>query len=142
MLNIKIETHNKKFIYEIDNNKGVIIYKSGISTKEGYNSIVTGRDICSGVITPDDKYLYALSIYNNCIYCYSINQLSGYLMSMSPATHTVGNNIHRLKISKSGFYLCACDESLPRVFSINLTNGSLTLYTTEMGLKILNEEIF
>ena len=140
---MEIETHNKKFSYFINNYNGTIEYNSEISIKEsGYNCVAVGRDICSAVITPDDKYLYALSIYNNCIYCYSINQLSGYLMSMSPATHTVGNNIHRLKISKSGFYLCACDESLPRVFSINLTNGSLTLYTTEMGLKILDKEIF
>lgn len=142
---MKIETHNKKFSYEINNTNNRIVYNSEISKEGGYDSIVIARDIHSAVITPDDKFLYLLSVINRIIYIYFINQLSGCLLQPPPPQYSMyiaGNNSHLLKISKSGFYLCAYGEPIPLVFSINQKDGSLTLFTKEFGLKILNEEIF
>ena len=89
--NMRIMTHNKKFIYEVDNEKNVIQCSSNncITNQITKTSIAvrTGRGIISMLTTPNDKYLFVLSAIERLVYKYSINSCTGELIKFSPVNY-------------------------------------------------------
>jgi hypothetical protein len=90
---MKIITHNKLFVYEVDSKSNIITlkYRNLISGSESESNlyVVTGRDIISIFTTPNDRYLLAMSDSEKVIYVYSINQTTGELMLMIPPKTTI-----------------------------------------------------
>lgn len=85
---MKLITHNGKFVYEVDNLRNVITlkYRNIILETESDSSFLvsTARNIVSIFSTCNDCYLLAVSDAEGVVCTYSINQITGQLIAMSP----------------------------------------------------------
>ncbi|MCX8514426.1 MAG: beta-propeller fold lactonase family protein [Burkholderiales bacterium] len=130
-------TANGKFVYAVNNldsRNGNSISVYSVNSNNGLlNSVGTvksgGRAPWQILISADDKYAYVTNFLSNNVAQFAINQDTGFLNALNPATDLTAKNPTALIIDPSGKYLFTANEGDDSVseFKIDPTTGQLSI---------------
>jgi 6-phosphogluconolactonase len=133
-------TEYSYYIYMASNgNSSVVAYSfdAGTNTLTLIGEESTTNPATSVAVEPHGKYLYAaasgLGTYNN-IFCYEIDQSTGNMAPLAPASYQAGLGTHALVIDPTGRYLYATNSN---VAEYNVTKKKLNSETGALEI-ILN----